>query len=877
MATEPEAHGDGDLLVRPRLLKALTAGLGKEMTLVIAPAGYGKSVLLESWASTVDLPVAWLALTEDHNDPGLLARSAAEVVGDSLDERVEGFADRLAFVAPRSAPELISEWVGGLGALSEFVLVIDDLHVLIDESATETVQRLIESSPPNVRLILASRQDPPLAVARLRLAGRLVEIRQADLAFTVDELRAFLAINSISLGDESLNALHVRSEGWPAAVRLTLISMLQTGDPERVVHDLAGTDRIIAEYLVEEVLADMDIDRQQFLLRTSILEEVNPEIAHILTGRVDGTVVLNELVASGEFTRRGSTGGFWYHRLLRDMLRARLRDVDAELYVDLHRQAARWLWHRGDSVRAIGHAISGGEIEQATAWLGEAARKLAGTGQAATVVELSGRILANSTEPSRLLLLTRMWSLYNVMIRPNEVDRLLENLVATLAADEADEQTKSSVHGGDPRGFVDASALPWLLGMQARALGDLDALIALDRPESIPSPSGRVEGFVGEAYLWIERYDRAEPLFTTFLEHASHDQYVPSIMHSTGSLAFCLIGRGRLTDAEPLVARTRELNSRFGLATMVNSQYPVMAEGWLRWEQGDLQASESALLSTQEFADASGDIPIAVQHAILRSRTRWSLGDPEGARSLLEHATEPAVDRVVTGYFADRLALARATLELLEGDPFAAERWIPNWRERLASGTERWREYLVLARMAAAMGETDALSAAPSTVWDSTSALHRIENSKLRAATALSTGLEDNACAELATAMREAMGCGAIQRVADEAHIFEKIYVEASEASGFVSGNAKASDLRAGRDREGSTPDWYVEKLTDREVEVLELFPTHLTYPEIADLLYVSTNTVKSHAKAIFRKLAVSRRTDAVNSARRFGLIRSAP
>jgi LuxR family maltose regulon positive regulatory protein len=175
--------------------------------------------------------------------------------------------------------------------------------------------------------------------------------------------------------------------------------------------------------------------------------------------------------------------------------------------------------------------------------------------------------------------------------------------------------------------------------------------------------------------------------------------------------------------------------------------------------------------------------------------------------------------------------------------------------------------------MAAATGETEILGDELSTDWDAANALHRIEVSKLRAAQALSTGLEDRARTELATAMREALGCGAIQRVADEAHLFETIYAGAAEDSGFVSGNAGASDVHAARDRAASTPEWFVEGFTDRELEVLELFSTQLTYPEIADRLYVSTNTVKTHAKAIFRKLAVSRRTDAVNRARRFGLM----
>ena len=202
MTTAPGVRGGGDALARPRLHETLAAGLGKQMTLLIAPAGYGKTVLLESWVATLDLPVAWVALHEHHNDPGVLVRSVVTAVRDALDEPFEGFDDRLGFVAPSSAPRVIEEWVEGLAAVRDFVLVIDDFHVLLDEAATQTAQRLVESSPPNVQLCIASRHDPPLAVARLRLDGRLAEVRQANLAFTFDELRTLLALNSISLNDE---------------------------------------------------------------------------------------------------------------------------------------------------------------------------------------------------------------------------------------------------------------------------------------------------------------------------------------------------------------------------------------------------------------------------------------------------------------------------------------------------------------------------------------------------------------------------------------------------------------------------------------------------------------------------------------------------
>jgi LuxR family maltose regulon positive regulatory protein len=869
MTSTPEKREGGDVLARPRLHEALTAGLGKQMTLVIAPAGYGKSVLLESWAATVDLPVVWVALTEAHNDPGVLARSVIEAVGAALDEPVEDFADRLAFVTPSSAPQLIEEWAEGLPASRDFVLVIDDLHLLLDRSATETAQRLVESSPPNVRLFLASRHDPPLAVARLRLAGRLVEVRQADLAFTLDELRTLLAMHAIILGDDSLNALHVRTEGWPATVRLALISMLQSGDFESVVRDLAGTDRIIAEYLVEEVLADMDPDRQQFLLRTSILDEVSPEIAQILTGQIDGRLILDELVATGDFTRRGSAGTFLYHRLLRDMLRARLRDVDAELYVDLHRQAARWRWQRGDSVSAISHAIAGREIDQATVWLGEAVVTLTSKGQAATLVHLSGRLLDHTVEPGLLLLMTRMWALYDSGSDPAQIEHLMDVLESMMLEAQADGTEQTFVHGGDPRAFRDASALPWLRGLRARANGDLTGLLALDEPGDLPSPSGRVEAFVAEGLLWSEGFDDVETLLETFREHAHHDQFVPSMVHELGMRACSLIGRGRFSEAEELIAEASVWINRFGLNHLIHTLYVQIAPGRLHWERGDLHASEASLVAAQEFADRSGDIPFAVQHALARSRTRWSLGDVDGAHDILDHAGM-ATGRILTGHFADRINLLRATYHMLASEPRRAERAIPNWRERLASPRELPHARIVLSRISTATGETAMLADVAPAYSGTTNPLHRIEASKLAAARALVNGDEDEAVAALTTAMREATSVGATQRVWDEECLFTPIFFGAARAAGFASPGSRGI---SGSAQAITKPAWFVEELTDRELEVLERFPTQLTYPEIADLLYISTNTVKSHAKAIFRKLAVTRRTDAVDRARRFGLM----
>ena len=241
------------------------------------------------------------------------------------------------------------------------------------------------------------------------------------------------------------------------------------------------------------------------------------------------------------------------------------------------------------------------------------------------------------------------------MSKPTEVDRLLDQLISTISTDQAVDAESPDLHGGDPRSFVDASALPWLRGLQARAIGDVEGLLALDRPDILPSPSGRVEGYAGEACLWIEQYERAESLFATFLEHGSTDQYAPSIVHSTGSLAFALVGQGRLKQADPLLGRTAELIDRFGISSMINCQYAQLVAGWQHWERGELQAAEGTFASTQQFVEESCDVPITVLHALLRSRTRWSMGDRHGARTLLDRAEQPAMGRVVTGHFAERI------------------------------------------------------------------------------------------------------------------------------------------------------------------------------------------------------------------------------
>ncbi len=843
-----------------------------QVVLVVAPAGFGKSVALSQWADGLDLPVAWVALGDRDNDPGHLLLSLLKALEGSHDGRFEQLRRQVGFVTPRSAPKLAEQLATELGQAKQCVLVLDDVHLIDDPNAIDVLRQLTEALPENVHLYLAARHDPPIPFGRRRLSGGLTEIRQAELAFTLMETGQLLARHRIKIDDADLNVLHMRTEGWGAAIRLALLSMRQTGEPARVVRNLVGTDRVISEYLVEEVLTDMSTAKQQFLTRTSILEEVNPDIAEALTGRSDANLVLEELAAAGDFTERSQTPGWYrYHHLLRDLLRAQLHEADPAAVADLHGRAARWYRRHDYPVPAVNHAIAGGDVDEATAFLTESATGLVASGQALTVADLSGKLLDLVSKPEPLLLMTRLWALYNIFSEPTEIDRLMDELESLLEQQKPETIARERVHGGDPRSFADRSALPWLRALKARTHGDLAALVRLNTSENVPSPSGRVEMWLAEGLLWLEQYEEAEVLLDTYQAHAESEQYIPSMVHHLGLRAFALVGRGKLAEAEATIDQSTELIVKHGIAHLFHTSYAQLAHGWLRWERGDLSAAEASLVASQEFVEQWGDIPVSTQHAMLRSRTRWSLGDRAGARDLLDQATVTTTGRLVTGHFADRLRMARSHLEILEDEPLAAERWLPTWRARLAEGPTTTREFLLLARLAVAVHEPNVefvanKPAEPLTPFQS------IELKKLEAARALANHDLDRATVELVEAMSTARTVGATQRLLDEQRTLRAVYDKAAEVSGFkVATNEGATGDNPFET--GSARSLLVEEISEREMEVLALLSTHLTYAEIAEDLCISLNTVKSHSKAIFRKLAVSRRSDAVSRARQLGLL----
>jgi LuxR family maltose regulon positive regulatory protein len=417
MTDLPAAAGSGPspgraepgLIHRHDLLTLLNRAALKQVTIISAPAGTGKTSLLRTWADQPgrDCRIAFMTVRPGQHDMQLfwLAMLGAVRTAAGTSEA------QLPPVTPGSSGSALADKV--LSELEEscdrFVLVIDDLHELSSPEAAGQLTTLLTRLPPGVRAIVATRRDLPLRLHKLRLAGDLAEIRAAQLRFTEHETRQLLAAAGIALPGHMSAMLHQRTEGWAAGLRLAALSLAGHPDPERFVAEFSGSDRTVAEYLLAEMLDRQPPEVQGLLLRTSVLDRVNGELADLLTGATGSERILLGLEDANAFVVSLDPGRTWfrYHRMFGDLLRLELRRTMPADIAGLHQLAARWLAARGQAADAIGHLQAAGDWDEAARMLTDHALSLTLDGQAGTVAALLRSFPSPTGEDSPDLTLVR--------------------------------------------------------------------------------------------------------------------------------------------------------------------------------------------------------------------------------------------------------------------------------------------------------------------------------------------------------------------------------------------------------------------------------------------------------------------------------------
>ena len=362
------------LVPRPRLTEQLDRGAAAKLTLVSAPAGFGKSRLLAEWlsgpsASAGERSAAWVALDAGDNEPVtfwsyLIAALRTVEPGIGANE-----LELLSSPQPPPIELVLTTLLNGLGATgSDIVLVLDDYHLIDSREIQDAMAFLLDHLPPRLHLVIASRADPALSLARLRARGELVEIRAADLRFTPDEAATYLnEVMGLRLAAADVVALEGRTEGWIAALQLAALSMQGRDDAAGFIAGFAGDDRYIVDYLAEEVLQRQPSQVRDFLLHTSILDRINGALCDAVTGQGGGKAMLETLDRDNLFLVALDDRRQWYryHHLFADVLRARLTDESPELVDVLHRRASDWFAENDERSEAIRHAIAGHHFARA--------------------------------------------------------------------------------------------------------------------------------------------------------------------------------------------------------------------------------------------------------------------------------------------------------------------------------------------------------------------------------------------------------------------------------------------------------------------------------------------------------------------------------
>jgi LuxR family maltose regulon positive regulatory protein len=866
-------------VTRPRLFDLLDAGAQQLLTLVSGPAGAGKTTLLASWSASRQPPgpVAWLSLDAGDNDA---ARFWTYVVAALCRSGAVPSASALRALEPPPGPDqaFLSHLVGGLAELpTPVVLLLDDLHDITDPTVLKGLGFLLRHGPPQLRLVLATRVDPPLPLQRLRVDGRLIQVRAADLAFTVDEVAELLAECELQqqLSEDDLAALQARTEGWAAGLRLAALSLEGQPDPHQLVTQIAGEERSIADYLTGEVLERQPQELRYFLLRTCVVDELSGELADALTGGDDGESMLARLERANAFvvavgSRRSS---YRYHRLFAELLRYELRREAPGQAARLHRRAAGWYAERGLGDRAIEQALLAKDWRYAADLMVRHAPSHILRGDAATLHNQVGRLPAElvQADPELALLAAA-----DGLVRGDPQAAARHALTGPPGASEPLHEQRR-----DRLALLRATlstALAWQAGDLDQVMVAGEAALALRSRVGTDSVDDDARAItlsnVGAAAMWAGQLDDAEPRLREGLAIATRPGPATVELTCLSQLGLLHALRGELDEALQWGRNALKVAAEHGWSSSTQAAGGHLALAWAHYYADDLGESSSHL-DQAAAASGTGGQPIALVVAILRARLQRARGDLTGALGTVAMAR-----RDLSGWRPPTslwrwLLLTEAELHGSSGQPQSSRALLENLDER---GPLLGGEALALARLRLAEGDAAGAAATiapcldgaapcgflmvPAEAWLVDALAHDALADHDRAAASLERALD---LAEQGGQRRSFLDAGAPAR-----SLLTRYRQRVPAFWSYVDELVQASAESA---RGSLAPPRLIEHLTEREQTVLRYLPSLMTYEEIATDLVVSLNTVKTHAHGIFRKLGVTGRRQAVRSARELHLL----
>jgi LuxR family maltose regulon positive regulatory protein len=862
-----------EVLPRPRLVEQLNQGTRRRLTLVAAPAGFGKTTAVAIWVAETRSPVAWLSLEESDN---ALDRFVAHLVAATRSGWHGGRA--------RTAPRLAGGPQGGNATLhslldelgrqgSPLTLVLDEFDVLRSTEVLAAIAFVLDHQPPNLHLVLCTRHEPRLHLPRLRARGQLAEITADDLRFTFDEAALFLEqAMALELSPQSQRALHERTEGWITGLQLAALSLHRTTDRDAFIASFAGDHRQVADYLIEEVLSQQPPAVQEFLQATSLLRRLSGELCDAVTGGNGSGELLEQLAEENLFVRRLDEQRRWYryHGLFAELLRHRLAARAPEAIPTLHGRAAAWLEAHGTVAEATHHALAGGDVEHASRLVRQHGEALLARGEDRALLEWLRAL------PEEELALHPELGAIDALARLSVRD--IEGSARRLAALE-EQLARLAIPTPSLYGFARtvAAAVALLrdeigraleLGLEAESPdGDLPPTVA-GLAEAVSATARFARGELVEARIHAERG------LATALARANPR----AVFHLGALVARIDLREGRLRRAE---AGCRELldwavkNGCWDVSFRAATQL-ALAEAL--YERGALSEAQEVLESAADLAGRLGPDELEDLVAEWRVRVRRARGvaaDPGPVDP--EHAARQELHL----HLFDPPAYHRLRWRLAAGEAVAVESEL---RRRgldphdTAPDPGREREYLLLARTLVARGR--AVEAQPLIAR-----LLLAADAGGRRGVALEALCVQAVARHLQGSLPQAQEAlqRALQLAGDEGWI--RVFVDL----GAPMRHLLVRERAAGAGGEGverllaafgeaapvasaaAAP--LAEPIRERELDVLRCLAAGMSSPEMAGHLFLSPNTVKTHLRNLYGKLGVQKRSDALRRGRELGLI----